>query len=159
MKIQIDEYDYYKNKKNGFVPLYKELNLSWMEYVKLGDKIVNGWFNNNKSSYLLKLNAPRKIKRFESFNCEKMDDFLLSIGGISEEPLIKKEVKIAPHYDEVKAKDEPFIAADLRHHYRIEEILKGMPDYFGVIWNDKIEKKPEVRRLKRRIIIKKKDVI
>jgi len=161
MKIRIDEAIYYVNKAK-FKKLYKELGLSWIEFKNINGKLVDGWFNKDSSSYLLKINAPKDVKKFESFNCKEMEDFLISIGGVNEEGIVipKNEVVVIPSYKENPhgVWDKPFIGADISHHYRIEEILRDMPDYFGVVWNDKTEKKPEIRRLKRRIIIKKKDV-
>ncbi len=163
MKIRIDEAIYYVNKSK-FKKLYKELGLSWIEFKNINGKLVDGWFNKDSSSYLLKINAPKGIKKFESVNCTEMEDFLLSIGGVNEEEIEipKNEVVVIPPYKENPngTWDKPFIGADLSHHHRLEERLKDMPDYWeGVTWSDKTSKKPEVRIIKWRRIIKKKDVI
>jgi hypothetical protein len=163
MKIRIDEAIYYVNKSK-FKKLYKELGLSWIEFKNINGKLVDGWFNNDSSSYLLKINAPKGIKKFESVNCKEMEDFLLSIGGINEEEIEipKNEVDVIPSYKENPSGtwNKDFIGADISHHYRVEEILKDMPDYWeGITWNNKTLDKHEIRKVTWKRIIKRKDLV
>ena len=56
LKIEKSKYYGFQNKtKELFKKKYRSLKLKWMESVKLGDEIVDGWFDGNKTQYLLKL--------------------------------------------------------------------------------------------------------
>lgn len=127
MIIRIDEKIYYQNKSR-FIYVYKKAKLKWIP-----DN--DGWFSKDGSIYLLKLDAPVGVKRFESIDCKVIEDFLISIGGVDETKIniFINEVLIKPYYKNIMEYKE-FIGADLYSHYRTKELLRDKPLNWGVIW-------------------------
>ena len=114
--------------------------MRWMENVDVDGVLSDGWFNGDKSQYLLKLPEEGEFKRFVG-NSEGMITFL-KLHGAEE---LDEDVR-GCHVDYnnskgfVTQKDRygSFVGGDLVNHYRVEEILKDMSDNWGVVWSDKI---------------------
>ncbi len=140
MILKIPEELYYgeKNKtKKLFMLEYKKLGLQWLEGVRIGEDLVSGWFSIDRKKYLLKLPEEGKIKRF-SGNCEEMFTFLKGIGAVETEVKDTLVFTVNNRYDRCRSQIERFgrfVGADLYSHYRAEELLKEMPDNWGVIWS------------------------
>ncbi len=125
------------NKKQ-FMKLYKSLKLKWDEHAILDDKEISGWFNADKTEYIIKLQEINGYKRLSIVGCETIIEFFKGLGA-TEFELFYDDIKEKPKREvkpkvEVKQEVKSFIGADLIHHYRIEEMLKGMPENWGVKW-------------------------
>lgn len=125
--------------KDIFVKLYKDIKLKWSEHVILDGKEVSGWFNSDKTEYIIKLQEIKCYKRLSIVGCQEIVDFFKGLGA-KEFVIFKDEVKPKPK-NEVKPKIEVqqidvrhFIGADLDSHYRFEERLREMPDNWGIKW-------------------------
>ena len=166
LKIEQSKYYGYQNKnKELFKKKYRSLKLKWMENVKLGDDIVDGWMNDDRTQYLLKLPEENEFKRFTG-NSLGMIEFLKNHGAIEIEGT-EKGTHI--DYDDQKGfltqqdRFGTFIGADLMNHYRVEEILKDMSDDWSVNWGTNnfnlkkdVETVIETVKPKRRIIRRNK---
>lgn len=140
LKIEQSKYYGYQGKtKELFKKKYRGLKLKWMTDVKLGDDIVDGWMNDDKTEYLLKLPEEGEFKRFTG-NSIRMFEFLKTHGAIEVEG---EEKGCHIDYNDSKGfltqidRFGTFIGADLMNHYRVEEILKNFPENWGVKWSDK----------------------
>ncbi len=125
--------------KDIFVKLYKDIKLKWSEHVILDGKEVSGWFNSDKTEYIIKLQEINHYKRLSIVGCQEIVDFFNGLGA-KEFEIFKDDVKPKPK-NEVKPKIEVqqidvrhFIGADLDSHYRFEERLREMPDNWGIKW-------------------------
>ena len=145
--IKIKEDIYYGPKnvnKNKFMREYKKLGLSWKEDVKIDNDIVSGWFNSDKSQYIIKLIEEGGFKRFKFHGCDSIYDYFVSLGAIIFETTNLKT--ISPSYQNkiIDSKKESennclddenrFVGGDLWSGYRTRQLLKNMPDNWGVIW-------------------------
>lgn len=150
--LKIHQSPYYNNKKD-FVKLYKKLKLAWKEGKDIDGKLVNGWFFADRiDEYVLKLSEEGEFKRFEIKGCQSMVNFLKSIGAVEFNIEEKEKEEKGVSVDNISGKTQDiqkitqeerfghFIGADLLSGYRTCEILKDMPDNWGVIWNEKDEK-------------------
>lgn len=140
IKIEKDKYYGYNNKtKELFKKKYRSLKLKWMESVKLGDEVVDGWFDDSMKQYLLKLPEEGNMKRFTG-NSIGMIEFLKNRGAVVSEG---EERGVHINYDDKMGFVDQierygnFIGADLVGHYRAEEILRGMMENWGVRWSEK----------------------
>ncbi len=158
LKIEQSKYYGYQGKtKELFKKKYRGLKLKWMTNVNINDNIVDGWISDDRTQYLLKLPEEGEFKRFTG-NSVGMIEFLKMNGAIE----VQGEEK-GTHidYDDQKGfltqfdRFGTFIGADLINHYRVEEILKGMPENFGVKWSepkvDNVIEKKILRKIIRRI--------
>ena len=181
--IKLKEDIYYGPKnanKNKFVRMYKKLGLVWTTYVPLNGMIVDGWFNSDKSQYIIKLLEDGDFKRFKFYGCDDIYKYFVDLHGVIFDH--NKEDSLSPNYrnnlinnaggikenqiniaqndnvvstissigntggvgsvDSVKCiKDNDnddegyrFIGADLWSGYRTRQLLKKMPDNWGVVW-------------------------
>lgn len=155
MIIKIEQSKYYghQNKtKELFKKKYRSLKLKWMENVKIGDEIVDGWVSDDLKQYLLKLPEENEFKRFTG-NSDGMIEFLKSHGAIV---ISGNEKGCHIDYDDKKGfmtmedRFGRFVGSDLYSHYRTEEMLKEMPDNF-INWNKEVTKKKLriIRRIKK----------
>ena len=137
LKIEQSKYYGHQNKtKELFKRKYRSLKLKWMENVKLGDDIVDGWMNDDRTQYLLKLPEEGQFKRFTG-NSVGMIEFLKRHGAIEfegEEKGVHKNYDVIMGCRTQQERFGNFIGADLMNHYIIEEILKEMPENWGVNW-------------------------
>ena len=141
LKIEKDKYYGHQGKtKKLFMQVYGRVpKLKWMEKVELNGDIVDGWFSVDKKEYLLKLPMEGEFKRFTG-NSERMFEFLKSHGAIEVEG---EEKGTHIDYNDQKGfltqqdRFGTFVGADIINHYRVEEILKGMPDSWGIKWSNK----------------------
>ena len=160
LKIEKDKYYGYNNKtKELFKKKYRSLKLKWMESVKIGDDIVDGWICDDKTQYLLKLPEEGQFKRFTG-NSIGMFEFLKNHGAIEVEG---EEKGVHKNYDDnmgfVDQVDRygTFVGADLMNHYRVEEMLRGMIEDWGVRWTEKKNDVKVIETVKsKRIIIKRR---
>lgn len=160
LKIEQSKYYGYNNKtKELFKRKYRSLKLKWMENVKLGDDIVDGWISDDLKQYLLKLPEEGEYKRFTG-NSVGMIEFLKNHGAMEiegEEKGVHKDYDNKMGFVDQVDRYSTFIGADLVSHFRVEEMLSEMPDNWeGVMWNDKkivnqIIKKRIIRKVIRRI--------
>lgn len=127
--------------KKAFVELYKDIKLKWKEHAIFDGKEVSGWFNSDKTEYIIKLQEIKGMKRLSIVGCQEIVDFFKGLGA-KEFEIFQDDVKPKPK-TEVRPKIEVpqitedvrhFIGADLDSHYRFEERLKEMPDNWGVKW-------------------------
>jgi len=157
LKIEQSKYYGYQGKvKALFKKRYRGLKLKWMTNVKIGDDIVDGWMNNDVTQYLLKLPEESGFKRFTG-NSVGMFEFLKSHGAIEVEG-IEKGCHI--DYDDMMGfitMEDRFgrcVGSDLYSHYRTEEMLKAMPENWGIKWSEpkvNVVKKKLVRVIRRKI--------
>ncbi len=142
LKIEQSKYYGYNNKtKILFVQVYKRKpKLTWTENVNLDGNLCDGWFSDDKKEYLLKLPEEGEFKRFTG-NSVRMFEFLKNHGAIEVEG---DEKGVHIDYDDQKGfltqvdRYGRFVGADLMNHYRVEEILVGMPENWGIKWSNKI---------------------
>jgi hypothetical protein len=179
IKLKEDKYYGPKNaNKNKFMRLYKKLGLKWSTEVSLSGVMVDGWFNSDKSQYIIKLLEDGDLKRFKFYGCDEIYDYFIDLGGVVFDHT--KENSFSPNYlnnkannvvsanesqigvanqngvistvggsigdivsvsDKINIKntedaDEKyrFIGADLWAGFRVRQLLKKMPDNWGVIW-------------------------
>lgn len=153
--IKLKEEIYYGPKntnKNRFMRMYKKLGLKWIEGVSLNGVMVDGWFNDDKSQYIIKLLEDGGFKRFKFYGCDEIYDYFVDLGGFAFD--YNKEDLLSPNYLNNKANNEAkvgnnvnstarigdtgddskFIGADLWSRRRIRQLLKNMPDNWGVLW-------------------------
>ena len=151
------------NKKT-FVKMYKskKLNLKWTENINIDGAIVSCWTNQDRTQYIIKLLEEGGYKRLKFYGCDEIYDFFINLGAIPFD--YTKENSTSPSYlsnyanKDVKdiatnvTKDvidgkivtvecesgidntSEFIGADLWSGYRTKQLLKGVPDNWGVIW-------------------------
>lgn len=179
IKLKQDIYYGPKNaNKNKFVRIYKKLKLVWRTE-SIGGIMVDGWFNNDKSQYIIKLLEDGDFKRFKFYGCDEIYDYFVNLGGFAFDH--NKEDSLSSNYNNnninstLRVKDNPigvanhnnnvigtvgdtvgklgnvngenntnrtkdndeeyrFIGADLWSGYRTRQLLKKMPDNWGVIW-------------------------
>lgn len=134
VNLTLPESTYYgtdDSNKKQFVKLYKKLKLKWDEHAIIDGKEVSGWFNIDKTEYVIKLQEINKFKRLSILGCQSIVDFFKGLGAVEFEP--NESVKKPPVREPLKTEIQ-FIGSDLRHHYRIEEMLKSMPDNWDVRW-------------------------
>ncbi len=155
--IKLKESIYYGpndiNKKT-FVKMYKskKLNLKWTENINIDGAIVSCWTNQDRTQYIIKLLEEGGYKRFKFYGCDEIYDFFIDLGAIPFD--YTKENSTSPSYlsnyidkepkDSIGSKgiecvsdtaeDTEFIGADLWSGYRTKQLLKGLPDNWGVIW-------------------------
>jgi hypothetical protein len=124
------------NKKT-FMKLYKHksLKLKWSEHEILDDKEVSGWFNSDKTQYIIKHQEINRYKRFTIVGCQFIIDYFVGLGAV-EFQLSDNEIKVKVEIPkpEIQINKRGFVGADLDSHYRVEERLKDMPDNWGVKW-------------------------
>jgi hypothetical protein len=178
IKLKEDVYYGPKNaNKNKFVRMYKKLGLVWTTYVPLNGMTVDGWFNSDKSQYIIKLLEDGDFKRFKFYGCDEIYDYFVDLGGVVFDHT--KEDSLSSNYQNNKVnsivgiKDSPigmnnidnidnqcnniksddnlisgnvtndtkdadedyrFIGADLWSGYRTRQLLKRVPDNWGVKW-------------------------
>lgn len=151
--IKLKEDIYYgpgEANKKEFVKLYKkkELALRWIEGSNVNGEIVNSWINQDRSQYIIKLPEEGGYKRFKFFGCDEIYNYFMSLGAIPFD-CTKENVPEATYLTDVgksnvenkidsgddnRLCDDHFIGADLWSGYRTRQLLKDMPDYWGVIW-------------------------
>lgn len=157
IKIEKDKYYGHQNKtKMLFKNVYNKVpKLKWMEKVELNGVIVDGWFSLDKKEYLLKLEMEENFKRFTG-NSERMFTFLKNHGAIEVDD---KENGLHIDYNDQKGfltMEDRFgrcVGSDLYSHYRTEEMLKEMPENWGIVWiKGKDVKGIEIVKPKRRIV-------
>lgn len=155
--IKLKEGAYYGpndiNKKQ-FVKMYKskKLDLKWTENTSIGGAIVSCWINKDRNQYIIKLLEEGGYKRFKFYGCEEIYDYFISLGAIPFD--YTKENATSPSYlsnynekgatDVIEGKtvecvsdieeDRGFVGADLWSGYRTRQMLKGMPDNWGIKW-------------------------
>jgi len=139
LKIHQNNYYGHQNKtKELFKKKYRSLKLKWMEKVNLNGVIVDGWISEDKQQYLLKLPEEGEFKRFTG-NSEGMITFLKTHGAVEVDEIVSG---CHIDYDDKKGfmnqedRYGHFVGADLTHHFRIEEMLKDMPDNWGIEWSE-----------------------
>ncbi len=156
IKLKQDIYYGPKNaNKNKFVRMYKKLKLVWRTE-SIDGMMVDGWLNSDKSQYIIKLLEIDGFKRFKFRGCDDIYDYFVSLGGVKfdyngeDSPgsncrndivgnveSVKGGngdiVNIGDKYDD-KHDDYKFIGADLWSRYRTGQLLKNVPDNWGVIW-------------------------
>lgn len=164
--IKLKEEIYYgpkKINKNRFMRMYKKLGFTWIEDTAIDGKIVSGWFNQDRSQYIIKLLEDGDFKRFIFHGCDEIYDYFTGLGAITFDHT--KENSISPSYQNSQitnynsgntntsigstnigntgtnvgstncaVEDDEFIGADLWSGYRTRQLLKDMPDNWGVIW-------------------------
>lgn len=135
--IKIKESVYYGPKnvnKNKFMRMYKKLGLTWREYVEIEDKRVDGWFNEDKSQYIIKLSQEGEYKRLKFYGCDDIYDYFISLGAETFD-YGKEDIT---NLDNSTVKDNGygyrFIGADLWSNYRTVQLLKKAPMNWGVKW-------------------------
>lgn len=128
--------------KKAFMKLYKHksLKLHWNEHAILDGKEVSGWFNADKTQYIIKLHEINHYKRLSFVGCEPIVEFFKSLGAVEfepfyEEPKPKPKVESVRLVQNTSVEVKHFIGADLDSHCRVDEMLKTMPDNWGVKWN------------------------
>lgn len=167
--IKLKEDIYYgpkKINKNRFMRMYKKLGFTWIEDIAIDGKIVSGWFNEDRSQYIIKLLEDGDFKRFVFYGCDEIYDYFVDLGAVTFDST--KENSISPSYQNsqitnynsgntntsvgstnigntgtsvgnanipscVDGYDE-FVGADLWSGYRTRQLLKDMPDNWGIIW-------------------------
>ncbi len=151
--IKLNQDIYYGPKnvnKNKFVRMYKKLGLTWTENISVDGIMADGWFNKDRSQYIIKLMEDGDYKRFKFYGCDDIYDYFLGLGGVVFDHT--KENSISANYlnNEINNKktgsdikdssidnfDEyyRFVGPDLWSGYRTRQLLKNMPDNWGVIW-------------------------
>lgn len=146
LKLKQDIY-YGENdiNKKQFVKMYKkkELGLRWIENTSVGGEIVNCWINQDRSQYIIKLPEEGEYKRFKFYGCDEIYNFFVSLGAISfdyTKEKIPESTRLTNHLDKTnvdKVEEQEkceFIGADLWSGYRTRQLLKGMPDNWGIKW-------------------------
>lgn len=158
--IKLKESIYYGpndiNKKT-FVKMYKskKLNLKWTENINIDGAIVSCWTNQDRTQYIIKLLEEGGYKRFKFCGCDEIYNYFIGLGAIIFD--YTKENSTSPSYlsnyidkdvttDVTDGKtitvecesgideDREFIGADLWSGYRTKQLLKNVPDNWGVIW-------------------------
>jgi hypothetical protein len=158
--IKLKESIYYGpndiNKKT-FVKMYKskKLNLKWTENINMNGAIVSCWTNQDRTQYIIKLLEEGGYKRFKFCGCDEIYNYFIGLGAIIFD--YTKENSTSPSYlsnyidksvttDVTDGKtitvecvsdieeDLGFIGADLWSGYRTKQLLKDMPDNWGVVW-------------------------
>jgi hypothetical protein len=203
--IKLKEDIYYGPKnvnKNKFVRMYKKLDLRWITEVPINGMMVDGWFNKDKSQYIIKLLELDGFKRFKFYGCDEIYDYFVGLHGVTFDH--NKENSLSSNYLNNKVNSEAnnkvsseannkvsseannkvsseannkdgnnvnnegnvkesligatnqsgvisatedndeeyrFIGADLWSGYRIRQLLKNMPDNWGIIWSKKQNEK------------------
>lgn len=150
--IKLKEDIYYGPKninKNKFMRMYKKLGLAWIENISIDGMMVGGWFNKDRSQYIIKLLEEGGFKRFKFYGCDEIYAYFINLGGIAFDHT--KENSISPIYKQVNiaktdigvgsvnlsgdiGKIGEFIGADLWSGYRTKQLLKDMPDNWGIKW-------------------------
>jgi len=146
LKLKQDIYYGEKNvNKKQFVKLYKkkDLALRWVENTSVGGEIVNCWINEDRSQYIIKLPEEGEYKRFKFCGCDEIYNFFVKLGAIPfdyTKEIVPEVVHLTDQFDKtnigkVEEQEEyEFIGADLWSGYRTKQLLKGMPDNWGVKW-------------------------
>lgn len=146
LKLKQDIYYGEKNvNKKQFMKLYKkkELALRWVENTSIGGEIVNCWINEDRSQYIIKLPEEGEYKRFKFYGCDEIYNFFVKIGAIPfdyTKEIVPEHAHLTDQFDKtnvgkVEEQEEyEFIGADLWSGYRTRQLLKGMPDNWGVKW-------------------------
>lgn len=181
IKLKEDVYYGPKNaNKNKFVRIYKKLGFKWITDVSLNGMMVDGWFNSDKSQYIIKLLEDGDFKRFKFYGCDEIYDYFVDLGGVVFDHT--KEDSLSSNYQNNKVnsivgikdssigidnidnidnignqcnnvksgdslisvnvtndtkdtnEDYRFIGADLWSGYRTRQLLKRVPDNWGVKW-------------------------
>lgn len=165
IKIEKEKYYGYQGKtKRLFMQVYgRKPKMRWLEKVELEGDIVDGWFTEDKKEYLLKLPMEGNFKRFTG-NSERMFEFLKNHGAVE---VKGNETGCHIDYNDMMGfrtqmdRYGRFVGGDLINHYRVEEILKDMPENWGIIWSDreflknkdnnidKVVKKKVIRKIRR----------
>jgi len=140
LKIEQSKYYGYQGKtKELFKKKYRGLKLKWMTNININDSIVDGWISDDRTQYLLKLPEEGSFKRFTG-NSVRMIEFLKLQGAIEVEG---EEKGVHIDYNDQKGfltqfdRFGTFVGADIINHYRVEEILKDIPDSFSIKWSEK----------------------
>ncbi len=146
--IKLKQGAYYgpKNEnKNRFMKMYKSLSLVWKSE-NIEGMIVDGWFNRDKSQYIIKLTEEGDYKRFKFHGCDDIYSYFMSLGAVKFDYVENSETRVCT---DVKAnikgenvpgeycsydRDKSFVGADLWSGYRMRQLLRDMPDNWGVIW-------------------------
>jgi hypothetical protein len=152
IKLKQDIYYGPKNMhKNKFVRMYKKLGLKWIERVIIDDVTVDGWFNSDKSQYIIKLLEDGDFKRFKFYGCDDIYDYFIDLGAVTFD--YTKENSLSSNYqnDNIANTDigkvgksntnrfndicnTGFIGADLWSGFRTKQLLRNVHDNWGVIW-------------------------
>lgn len=139
LKIDKSKYYGYNGKtKELFKKKYRSLKLKWMESVAFEGGVVDGWFSEDLKQYLLKLAEEGEFKRFTG-NSVGMIEFLKNYGGV----VVEGEERgshidyndMGGYMDQVERYGR-FLGGDLVGHYRVEEMLRGVEENWGVRWGD-----------------------
>jgi hypothetical protein len=163
--IKLKEDIYYGPKnanKNKFMRIYKKLGLKWITDISVNGMMVDGWFNSDRSQYIIKLLEDGDQKRFKFCGCDEIYDYFMSLGGVVFDH--NKEDSLSANYQNnrinnaggikeisisgvnnvsnvnsaknIEDTDENyrFLGADLWSGYRTRQLLKKVPDNWGVIW-------------------------
>lgn len=149
LKIPSEKYYGYNGKnKEHFKKKYRSLGLKWKVNINLDNVLTDGWYNSDNSIYLLKLLEDSGYKRFTG-NSEEMILFLKSIGA---EEFNQDVSGCHIDYDDNKGyitqqdRYGTFIGADLISGYRFMELLRDVPDNFGVVWGDNNQFIPIIKK-------------
>lgn len=147
IKIKQDIYYGPKNiNKNKFMRMYKKLGLAWMENVSIDNTIVNGWFNKDRSQYIIKLLEEGDFKRFKFYGCDSIYVYFINLGAVTIDikensivPQLNIDANVSIGVSSINVssdidKNIGFVGADLWSGYRTRQLLKNMPDNLGVIW-------------------------
>jgi len=156
LKIEKEKYYGHQGKtKKLFVNVYGRVpKLKWMEKVELDGYIVDGWFSEDRKEYLLKLPMEGNFKRFTG-NSERMIGFLKNHGAVileGEEKGVHRDYNDKMGFVDQVERYGTFVGADLVGHYRVEEVLREMPEDWGVKWSEKKVDDKVIETVKRRII-------
>ncbi len=119
----------------------------------IGNRILGSWHNTDSTVYLSKLPEDGEYKRFIG-NCQPLIDWLKGIGaqeimgGIikinsaiyyaNKNAFMRKYKALGLRWEGIEEPNQfegyHFFGADMDSHKRLEEQLKDMSDYWGVIW-------------------------
>lgn len=145
IKLKQDIYYGPKNiNKNKFMGMYKKIGLRWVEYTSIDGEIVNCWINQDRSQYIIKLFEEGEYKRFKFYGCDEIYDYFIGLGAVKFDYTKEKELEPTQLSNftnknggiETSELEEPyrFVGADLWSGYRTRQLLRDMPDNWGVIW-------------------------
>ena len=153
--IKLNQGTYYgpgNVNKNKFMRMYKKIGLSW-KTATVDNETVDGWFNKDKSQYIIKLPEEGDYKRFKFNGCDDIYNYFIDLGAVTFDYI--KENVTSSAYQSSSANsatninnpitnstkigididgDNRFIGADFWSGYRTRQLLKDMPDNWGVIW-------------------------
>lgn len=141
--IKLKQSAYYgtaNENKSNFMRMYKELGFKWRTEI-INKEVVDGWFNEDKSQYIIKLSEEGEYKRFKFYGCDEIYDYFISLGAVvfdyKENLIVSNKVttdNIVGSKIENDVEKYEFVGADLWSKYRTRQLLKKVPDNWGVVW-------------------------